>query len=253
MIVDALPSVPRLLVAPSLRWEDFAAKYLHKIDPSYHGDIAFAFGMAQTAHRKSPPRRTGEPFISHPIMTVTYLAEAGCTHPPHWMAGFLHDVPEDEFLFLARAKRRIERGYEDEGWNYSIGRELYGQTIIAKHLGQEVDGILKAITKPRILRPQTEEEKMRFEARYVVALLDFPPSLPVKQADRLHNLRTLLGTQDEIKAKIDETEQVYMPAFELSAHLYPQEGAVLLRDIKAEIMDLKKRVGNTLFSKIIID
>lgn len=233
-----LRQLPKIITPESLEWEDFASRYLGDVDPNFHGDIEFAFRITKQAQANHPPRETGEPFFAHSLMTVIYLAEAGCTHPPHFMAGFLHDVPEDNFSYILNAQRRLVRAYE-ESRTYVL-YEIYEQGLLGRHFGAETAEIVRALTKGRAT-PITERGRERFERDYQRQVRAGPPgSWVVKAADRLHNIRTLPNSNtDRIRRKIAETRIGYLPIFKMGARSFPIEGTVLLREIQWELERLE--------------
>ncbi len=245
MTVDRveLRRISKTIVPDSLKWDVFASKYLGEIDPYFHGNIAFAFSIAEQAH-KNQSRESGEPYFSHCLMTAIYLIEAGCDHPPHIQAGFLHDVPEDNLDFLLRAQRIIVREYQRIGRENEIF-EIYEGGLLARFFDPETAEIIEAVTKPG-LRPRTAKGKEKFEKNCQKDILNGPPGAWVlKGFDRLHNLRTMQTFDPaRIVRKIIETRRWYLPIFEKAAQAFPLEGAVLLREINEELATLEESVSS---------
>lgn len=235
MIVDQveLRIIPKVVVPRSLKWEDFEKDYLGEIDPNFHSDVVMAFDFAKRAHKYHPPRESGEPFISHPIMVASYVIEAGCRDISVINACLLHDIPEDDPTYLLEVSKKVKR--EDPRAEYSWNPYEGKFWLIAKFFGFKTAAITHALTKTNsdettIKRLKTGPVEGRF----------------VKGCDRLHNLRTMPPYDiPRIGRKIAETKNLYMPLFERAARELPQEGAVLLEEIEKELRLLEARVAHT--------
>jgi hypothetical protein len=59
------------------------------------GRLEAALEIAELAHSKSPPRRTGQPYIEHPLLVARILDQFGCDSVQK-AVGLLHDVMEEE-------------------------------------------------------------------------------------------------------------------------------------------------------------
>lgn len=64
-----------------------------KADPALLRDIERAYAVAERWHR-GQKRKSGDPYITHPLAVATILAELGMDAPT-LMAGLLHDTVED--------------------------------------------------------------------------------------------------------------------------------------------------------------
>ena len=143
-----------------------------------------AFVTAEEAHR-GQFRKTGEPYIFHPIAVTELLAEAGADVPT-LIAGLLHDV------------------VEDTDWT---------REDIERQFGSEVAHIVDGVTKIDRLRYKTTQESQAATIRkMVLAMAEDTRVVVVKLADRLHNLRTIDPMPDRVKQRVThETLQVYAP------------------------------------------
>jgi GTP pyrophosphokinase len=151
-----------------------------------------AFAFAAAAH-KGQQRRSGEPFITHPLGVATILAELRLDEQTI-AAALLHDVVEDTPTELSAVS--------DE----------FGEEI-----AQLVDGVTKLTRVQFQSREQAEAENYR---KMVVAMAGDKRVILVKLADRLHNLRTIeyLGKQKQVQ-KAKEALEVYAPlAHRLGIH-----------------------------------
>ena len=154
-------------------------KYHPKTDPRL---IERAYEMAAYLHRDQS-RRSGEPYITHPLAVATILAELGMTSPT-LAAALLHDT------------------VEDCGYSLDALREDFGDEVA--HL---VDGVTK-------LDKVTYGEASAAETvrKMVVAMARDIRVLVIKLVDRLHNMRTLgyLPVEKQQK-KAKETLEIYAP------------------------------------------
>jgi len=154
--------------------------------------ILKAFGFAAKAHQ-GQQRRSGEPFIMHPVGVATICAGLRLDEQTI-AAALLHDVVEDTDTDLATV------------------RDEFGDEV-----ARLVDGVTKLTRVQFQSREQTEAENYR---KMVVAMAEDVRVILVKLADRLHNLRTIeyLGRQKQIQ-KAKEALEVYAPlAHRLGIH-----------------------------------
>jgi GTP diphosphokinase / guanosine-3',5'-bis(diphosphate) 3'-diphosphatase len=154
--------------------------------------IVRAFRFAAAAH-EGQQRRSGEPFIMHPVGVATICADLRLDEQTI-AAALLHDV------------------VEDTGTDLAAVREEFGDEV-----AQLVDGVTKLTRVQFQSREQAEAENYR---KMVVAMAEDVRVILVKLADRLHNLRTIeyLGRQKQIQ-KSKEAIEVYAPlAHRLGIH-----------------------------------
>ncbi|MDP9498224.1 MAG: bifunctional (p)ppGpp synthetase/guanosine-3',5'-bis(diphosphate) 3'-pyrophosphohydrolase, partial [Actinomycetota bacterium] len=141
-----------------------------------------AYEIARIAH-EGQYRRSGDPYITHPLAVTTILAELGMDVTT-LVAALLHDTVEDTSTTLEQV------------------REEFGDDVA--HL---VDGVTK-LDKVKF-GDAAEAETIR---KMVVAMARDPRVLVIKLADRLHNMRTLRFLpphKQERKAR--ETLDIYAP------------------------------------------
>jgi GTP diphosphokinase / guanosine-3',5'-bis(diphosphate) 3'-diphosphatase len=146
------------------------------------GLLQRAFDVAEEKHR-GQRRRSGDPYITHPLATASILAELGMDTTT-LVAALLHDTIEDTDYSLARLEAD------------------FGEVVA--HL---VDGVTK-LDKVK-LGAAAEAETIR---KMVLAMAKDPRVLVIKLADRLHNMRTMRFLQPEKQArKARETLEVFAP------------------------------------------
>lgn len=145
--------------------------------------IREAFHLARQAHA-SQKRKTGEPYILHPIAVATIAAEELMLGAEPVMAAFLHDVVEDT--------------------DYTI-------EDIQSRFGDDVAFLVRVVTKQK--KSHYTYSKQVDNYRQMLDSLEYDVrALLVKLADRLHNMRTLSSMRPDKQMKIaGETDYFYAP------------------------------------------
>lgn len=141
-----------------------------------------AFEQARISH-EGQLRKSGDPYITHPVAVAEILAELGLD-PNTIAAALLHDTVEDT--------------------NYS-------QEQLRSEFGDEIASLVEGVTKLDRLTygPTAEAETVR---KMVVAMAKDIRVLVIKLADRLHNARTWQYVEPESSArKARETLDIYAP------------------------------------------
>ena len=141
-----------------------------------------AYEVAENAHR-GQFRKSGDPYITHPLAVATILADLGMDMTT-LVAALLHDT------------------VEDTPYTYSdVERDFGGEVA---HL---VDGVTKL--DKVTFGDATEAETIR---KMIIAMAQDPRVLVIKLADRLHNMRTMRFLPPEKQArKARETLEVLAP------------------------------------------
>ncbi|MET7653440.1 MULTISPECIES: bifunctional (p)ppGpp synthetase/guanosine-3',5'-bis(diphosphate) 3'-pyrophosphohydrolase [unclassified Streptomyces] len=153
-----------------------------KIETATLRQIERSYQVAERWHR-GQKRKSGDPYITHPLAVTTILAELGMD-PATLMAGLLHDTVED-----------TEYGLED------LRRDFGDQVALL------VDGVTK-LDKVKF-GEAAQAETVR---KMVVAMAKDPRVLVIKLADRLHNMRTMRYLKREKQEKkARETLEIYAP------------------------------------------
>ncbi len=146
--------------------------------------IKRAYEYAKDKH-KDQLRRSGEPYIIHPIQVAYILSTLGLDHSTI-CAALLHDVIEDTDVTL-----------ED----------------IAKEFSPEIAEMVDGVTKLSKLNYTSEQEQQveNYRKMFLAMGKDIRVIL-IKLADRLHNMRTLKYlTRDRQIANARETMDLYAP------------------------------------------
>ena len=146
--------------------------------------IEEAYDFALT-HHAGQMRKTGEPFISHPLEVAMILAGLNLDTAT-LQAAILHDVVEDSAASIKEV------------------RELFGEEVAAL-----VDGVTKL---GRIKFSSLAEAQANNMRKMLIAMAKDIRVILIKLADRLHNMRTLAALPDEKRhRKAIETMEIYAP------------------------------------------
>jgi GTP diphosphokinase / guanosine-3',5'-bis(diphosphate) 3'-diphosphatase len=144
--------------------------------------LQHAYDVAEEAHRDQR-RKSGDPYITHPLAVATILAELGMDTIT-LVAALLHDTIED-------TEYSLKNLHDDFG----------------EEVARLVDGVTK-LDKVQ-LGSAAEAETIR---KMVIAMARDPRVLVIKLADRLHNMRTMRFLPPEKQAKkARETLEVLAP------------------------------------------
>lgn len=164
-------------------------------------NIRKAFNIALEAH-KNMRRKSGEPYIYHPIAVARICAEEIGLGTTSIISALLHDTVEDTELTL------------DD---------------VESMFGKKVARIIDGLTKITGFVDNTESIQAENFRKVLLTMADDVRVILIKLADRLHNMRTLESMSKEKQLKIaSETEYLYAPL----AH------RLGLNAIKVELEDL---------------
>ena len=196
--------------------------------------IRKAYDFAKEKHGDQL-RRSGEPYIIHPVQVAYTLAELGLDESTI-SAALLHDVVEDT----------------------EVTREELAKTF-SEEIAEMVDGVTKL---GKLNYTSKEEEQVENYRKMFLAMGKDIRVIMIKLADRLHNMRTLrFLTRDRQIANARETMDLYAPLanrlgmytlkWELEdlsfKYLYPEDYRELVEGIN------KKREERLKFIDQIID
>jgi len=173
-------------IAPEIleSFEEVVQRYRNYTEKDETDKLRRAFVFAYKAHGPQL-RKTGEPYIIHPLATTEILTELE-VDTDTLVAALLHDTVEDTDVSL------------------SIITELFGEDVTLL-----VDGVTKLGRIPYSSKEETQAENMR---KMFLAMAKDIRVVLIKLADRLHNMRTIkhLPVDKQIE-KAKETLDIYAP------------------------------------------
>ena len=146
--------------------------------------IADAYSLAREAHM-SQRRKSGEPYIMHPVAVAKIVAEELRLGANPIIAAFLHDVVEDTQYTIEDIRRRF---------------------------GDDVAFLVDVVTKKKKSSASTSSSQIDNYKQMLNSLHYDIRALLIKLSDRLHNMRTLNSMRPDKQMKIaGETDYFYAP------------------------------------------
>jgi len=154
-----------------------------RMSPEEMTQIKAAYSLAKEAH-KLQKRKTGDPYIIHPIAVARIVGEEFKLGANPVCAAFLHDVVEDTSYTIEDIKERF---------------------------GDDITFLVRAVTKEK--KEHYEMSKQLDNFKQILDSVHYDiRALLVKIADRLHNMRTLESMSADKQMKIaGETDYFYAP------------------------------------------
>ena len=187
-----------------MNYDDGFDSFFEEIKASKHYDtekIEKAYNLAFSAH-KNQRRRSGEPYIMHPVAVAEILFKLGMDNECI-IGALLHDV------------------VEDTEYNLDYIKAEFGDEVALL-----VDGVTKLGQIPLSSREEVQAENIR---KMFIAMNEDIRVIIIKLCDRLHNMRTLEHMPPhKQREKSLETLEIYAPI----AH------RLGIRPIKEELEDL---------------
>ncbi|MCM1545128.1 MAG: HD domain-containing protein, partial [Ruminococcus sp.] len=182
-----------------------------------------AYELASSAH-SGQKRRSGEPYIIHPVAVAQILADM-CMDADSICAALLHDVVEDTEYTAEQIRAK------------------FGETI-----EQLVDGVTK-LGQISVNASQEEQQNENVRKMFLAMSKDIRVII-IKLADRVHNMRTLRFMPEEKRRyKARETLEIYAPiAHRLGIRAFKEE----LEDLAISFLDpvAYKEIANTLETQV---
>ncbi|MBL0141990.1 MAG: bifunctional (p)ppGpp synthetase/guanosine-3',5'-bis(diphosphate) 3'-pyrophosphohydrolase [Betaproteobacteria bacterium] len=194
------------------------------LKPEDIAQIERAYETARAAHA-GQYRKSGEPYVTHPLAVAKILAEWHLD-PQALMAALLHDVVED----TPTTKTEIAKQY-------------------GKAVAELVDGVSKIDRIEFATLQHAQAENFR---KMLLAMARDVRVILIKLADRLHNMRTLDAVHAEKQERVArETLEIYAPIANrlgLNAIYYELEdlGFCYLHPTRFRVLEkaLKRARGN---------
>lgn len=210
-------------------------------------------------------RKTGEPYIIHPVEVVDILAGLEMD-TPSLAAGFLHDVIED--CGVSRETLAAEFGEEIAALVDAVTKlklvdferrdpELAAQAALAAE--KEAEAAKNDPKRKKRMETRNSADNLR---KILLAMARDLRVMVIKLGDRLHNMRTLAGLPEERRRKVAaETMQIFAPlAHRLGIwqvkwlledlafkHLYPEEYADLSEKVAKTRREREKDIKDAIF------
>jgi len=167
-----------------IRFDDILEKISSRYGEKEVALLQKAYVFSARAH-KGQVRRSGEPYLSHPLEVTSLLADLNLDITT-LVAGLLHDVLEDTEVTEIELK------------------EVFGKDVAAL-----VEGVTKI---SRVQDASPEIRRAETIRKIILAMTDDLRVIFIKLADRLHNLQTLkFLSQDKQKQIASETLEIYAP------------------------------------------
>ncbi|HVP90408.1 MAG TPA: bifunctional (p)ppGpp synthetase/guanosine-3',5'-bis(diphosphate) 3'-pyrophosphohydrolase [Terriglobales bacterium] len=167
-----------------IRFDDVLEKASAYIGEKDARVLQKAYVFAARAH-KGQVRRSGEPYLSHPLEVANTLAGMGLDRTT-LVAALLHDVLEDTEVTAAEVRTAF---------------------------GKEVADLVEGVTKiGRVQGTPPEDRRAEAIRKVILAMTDDIRVIFIKLADRIHNLKTLeFLNEDKQRQVARETLDVYAP------------------------------------------
>lgn len=190
----------RLNIPTDLTINDIANALQKYARPSELEIIWRAYEVAFRAHQDQV-RKTGEPYIVHPLATA-YLLTSMRIDISIVAAALLHDVPEDTTVTIEE---------------------------IELEFGSDIASMVRGITKLGKLKYRGTERYIENLRKMFVAMAEDVRVMIIKFADRIHNLSSLEGLEEKKRYRIAlESLEIYAP---IAHRLGMGEFKALLEDL----------------------
>jgi guanosine-3',5'-bis(diphosphate) 3'-pyrophosphohydrolase len=190
-----------------IRFDDILDKVSGSYSEKEVNQLKKAYVFAARAH-KGQTRRSGEPYLSHPLEVAGMLADLKLDSTT-LIAGLLHDVLEDTDTTAVDLR---------------------------ENFGQEVADLVEGVTKmSRVQESSPEVRQAETIRKIILTMINDLRVIFIKLADRIHNLKTLkFLPEDKQKQVAKETLDIYAPI----------ANRLGMGRIKAELEDLSFRYVN---------
>jgi len=167
-----------------IRFEDILDR-IESYKPSFDEELLQKAYIFSALEHKGQVRRSGEPYLVHPLNVAYILAEMKLDETSV-AVGLLHDVLEDTLT----TKEKL-------------------QTLFGDDVAEIVDGVTKISRYAYVSKEEQQAETFR---KMILAMVSDLRVVLVKLADRLHNMRTLQFMPDDRRLTIaKETMEIYAP------------------------------------------
>jgi guanosine-3',5'-bis(diphosphate) 3'-pyrophosphohydrolase len=234
-----------------------------------------AYDYAVSKH-EGQYRKTGEPYIMHPVEVVDILTGLEMD-TPSLAAGFLHDVVEDcgvskeelasefgsEIAELVDGVTKLKLAdFEKRGASEGAMGDPNASLTLQFHLGSSEPAETTVAPDPRRKKRMETRSSAENLRKILLAMAKDFRVMVIKLGDRLHNMRTLQGLPPERRKKVaEETMQIFAPlAHRLGIwqikwqledlafkHIYPEEYQDITEKIARTRREREKDIKDSIF------
>jgi GTP pyrophosphokinase len=209
-------------------------KKIKSYNPGLDEQLLYKAYQVSKKYHKDQYRKSGEPFVVHPLEVAQILADIELDQTSI-ISAILHDVIEDT--------------------DYSLD-------MANKDFGQKTANIINGVTKlDKLVFDSKEEQQVSNIRKMIIAMSEDVRIILVKLADRLHNMRTLYPLPEDKRVKNSiETLEVYAPIahrlgiYQIKSelenlsfkYLYPKEYEKIKKMFDEKIEERKSLVGGAI-------
>jgi GTP diphosphokinase / guanosine-3',5'-bis(diphosphate) 3'-diphosphatase len=253
-VVAINPEEEASIAFSHVTFEDLLTEVSEYLTPQDMEAIQRAFNVANQAHLGTM-RRSGEPYIQHPLEVALLLADMRID-ADSIVAALLHDVVEDTDFTLGELREQFGEAVANIVDGVTKFDSLAGNPKVptntltlpansgASSTAEQVE------QKQRLAREWKRRQRSETVRKMLLAMAEDPRVVVLKLADRLHNMRTLsVMNQAQQQNKARETREIYAPLArrlgmalvqaeleDLSfSYLEPERYASLAREVAEEI------------------
>src|SRR5712692_6367799 len=210
------PGEEESVALSQVTFEDLQAEVRQYLTPHDMEAIQRAYNVASQAHMGTL-RRSGEPYIQHPLEVALLLADMRID-ADSIVAALLHDVVEDTDFPLDELRQQFGDAVANIVDGVTKFDALAGRPIPVPEQMSAVKRTSPLETpeqleqKQRVARELKRRQRSETVRKMLLAMAEDPRVVVLKLADRLHNMRTLSvmnPAQQQNKAR--ETREIYAP------------------------------------------
>jgi GTP diphosphokinase / guanosine-3',5'-bis(diphosphate) 3'-diphosphatase len=223
------PSEEDSVAFSHVTFDDLLAEVCQYLTPHDMESIQRAYNVAYQAHLGTI-RRSGEPYIQHPLEVALLLADMRID-ADSIVAALLHDVVEDTDFTLDELRQQFGDAVANIVDGVTKFDSLAGNPIVPNgEIGAKAASRSQTYPQTQLVNsgpldtPEQFEQKQRFARdlkkrersetvrKMLLAMAEDPRVVVLKLADRLHNMRTLsVMNQAQQQNKARETREIYAP------------------------------------------
>jgi GTP pyrophosphokinase len=253
-VVAINPEEEASIAFSHVTFEDLLTEVSEYLTPQDMEAIERAFYVANQAHLGTI-RRSGEPYIQHPLEVALLLADMRID-ADSIVAALLHDVVEDTDFTLEELRDQFGEAVAHivDGvtkFDSLAGNPNVSTGTLTLSVNSGVSSTADQVEqKQRVAREWKRRQRSETVRKMLLAMAEDPRVVVLKLADRLHNMRTLsVMNQAQQQNKARETREIYAPLArrlgmalvqaeleDLSfSYLEPERYASLAREVAEEI------------------